>query len=360
VNRHAAGAVEAREVRLSANENPYGPGRWVEAALRDAMRHVAEYPDVAALTRAVADRWAVPETCATVATGADDILRRAVDGTTGAVIAAWPGFGVYRDLAVARDRPFIAASLQADGSASAQALYAAARGEEERGGAPGVLFAANPNNPTGVGTTRASLVDLARRLPAWLVIIDEAYADFRPVPDPERLDTPWPDNAVIARTLSKIYGLAGLRVGYAVGRGWGIEKLRRLGDPIPVGTLSVAAARAALDPANRTRLARVRRAVLGRRAQLMRALADRGFTVWPSETNFVLATPPPPVDADRLALDLRAQGVLVRLGSRLHVPGTIRISVGAGWQHRRLLHALDALLAASGVGARTAGPYNAE
>lgn len=361
MNKDAAGAAEPREVRLSANENPYGPGRLVEAALRDAMRHVAEYPDVGALTRMVAARWEVPETCATVATGADDLLRRAVDLTRGAVVAAWPGFTVYQDLAVARGRPFIAASLAADGSASAQTLYAAAREEEEHGRPPGVLFAANPNNPTGVGTARASLVDLARRLPAWLVVIDEAYADFRPVPDPERLDAPWPDNAVIARTLSKIYGLAGLRVGYAVGQGWGIEGLRRLGDPIPVGTLSVAAARAALDPANRARLARVRAAVLGRRAQLTQALTARGFSVLPSETNFVLATPPPPVDADRLALDLRAQGILVRLGSRLHVPGTIRISVGAGWQHRRLLVALDGLLRTYGAPVQAAaGGYHAE
>lgn len=334
-----------RAVRLSANENPYGPGPVVRHALEAAICRVSEYPDVAALTRAIAARWQVPEGCATVSTGGDDILRRAVEQAEGPVVAAWPGFGVYRDLAVARGRRFEPAALAPDGSADAKALIAVGRALANEG-PPGVILAANPNNPTGKGTDRASLADVARELPGWLVVVDEAYAEFREVPDPEALPAHWPEGAVIARTLSKLYGLAGLRVGYAVGRGWGMERIARYGDAIPVGTLTVAAARAALSAENEAWLRRVRRLVLARRAELARALERRGFSVSPSETNFLLATPPEGVDADTLALGLREQGIMVRLGSRLGVPGTVRISVGAGWQHRALYAALDRAMAA--------------
>lgn len=332
-----------RTIRLSANENPYGPGRLVRRALEGALERVSEYPDVASLTCDIAARWNLPDACATVGTGGDDILRRAVEQTDGPVVAAWPGFGVYRDLADARGRAFVPVTLAGDGSADAANLVAVGRSLSEKG-PPGVIFAANPNNPTGTGTSRDALADVARSLPGWLVIVDEAYAEFRDVPDPETLPTGWPEGAVIARTLSKLYGLAGLRVGYAVGRGWGIERLVRYGDSIPVGTLTVAAARAALAPGNAARLRRVRRLVIARRHELIGALKKRGFSVHPSETNFVLATPPGACDADGMANTLRAMGVMVRMGSRLGVPGTIRISVGAGWQHRALYAALDEVM----------------
>lgn len=341
----------ARTVRLSANENPYGPGRIVKQALAEAIGHVSEYPDVATLASVIATRWDVPPTDVTVGTGGDDLLRRGVEWARGPVVAAWPGFGVYRDLAVARDKPFVAAPLAPDGSASASALIEIGQ-RLSREGPAGVIFAANPNNPTGVATRRGELLRVARALPDWLVVIDEAYAEFRTVPDPEALGDDWPEGSVIARTLSKIYGLAGLRIGYAVGRGWGIAQMVRYGDAIPVGGLTVAAGRAALSPANAPHIARVRRAVIGRRERLVQVLEGRGFSVVPSETNFVLATPPVGFDADIMARGLRGHGVIVRLGSRLSVPGTIRISVGSGWQERALRTALDSVMVRAGPSVR--------
>ena len=335
--------MRTRAVRLSANENPYGPGPRVLHAIQDALGHVSEYPDVAPLIRDLAARWQVPADCVTVGTGGDDLLRRAVDQAPGPVVAAWPGFGVYRVLAEARGKRFVHAELALDGSANPEALIRVGRLLEGEGPA-GVIFAANPNNPTGVATSREALLDVARALPNWLVVIDEAYAEFRDVPDPDVLPEPWPTGAIVVRTLSKVYGLAGLRVGYAVGRGWGIERMVRYGDDIPVGVLTVAAARAALSADNAARVARVRRTVVGRRAELTRELEARGFQVLPSQTNFVLATPPPGLDADALALALRERNILIRLGSRLSVPGRVRISVGSGPQQRALLEALDVVL----------------
>jgi histidinol-phosphate aminotransferase len=177
------------------------------------------------------------------------------------------------------------------------------------------------------------------------VVVDEAYGEFRDVVEPMSGVRDWPENVVVAKTFSKLQALAGLRVGYAVGGGWALSAVARLGDEMAVGTLAAAAARAAL--ADGERLRRVRLASLGRRRQLIAGLRARGFAVRDSQTNFVLARPPAGTEADALRDELWREGIRTRRGADLGAPGHVRISLGSGPEQRALLAAIDRILAES-------------
>jgi len=338
-------------LRLHYNENAYGPSPRVRAAvIRAAHESIHLYPDITALRHDLARMWGVGDEQVTLGAGGDEILRRAVDVTAGAVVSPWPSFSVYPVLARARGRVFDRVALDPAGAADPGALVDAANRQTR----PGTVLLANPNNPTGAARVREDFLAMARRLPGWLVVIDEAYAEFRDEVEPSAGVDTWPENVIVARTMSKLHAVAGMRVGYAVGRGWAVEAVHRIGDEMSVSSLSLAAARAAI--ADTVRLDRVRSAVRGRRAQLTAGLERRGFSVRPSQTNFVLAAPPAGVDVDRLHADLRAAGVWIRRGVDLGVPGTLRVSVGSGPQHRAFFAFLDERLAAAGVGVGAAAP----
>ena len=330
-------------LRLHLNENPYGAGRRVRKALERAAADAHVYPDLKPLCADIAAMWGVDADQVTVGAGGDDILRRAVDVSAGPVVAPWPSFSVYPILARARGRVFATVPPDDHGAADPDTLAELALSQAR----PGTVLLANPNNPTGGGRPREAYIAMARRLPAWLVVVDEAYADFRDVLEPTAGVDTWPENMIVARTLSKLHGLAGLRVGYAVGRGWGIKAVTDMGDEMSVGTLAVAGARASL--ADTARLGRVRAVSLGRRRQMTRLLMDLGFEVGPSETNFLLVRPPEGVDADRLWERLRQEGVRLRRGRDLGVPGALRISLGSGPQVRTLMTVLSRLVAAAGA-----------
>jgi histidinol-phosphate aminotransferase len=330
---------ERGEMRLHLNENPYGPGRRVKAALRHAVAEAHLYPDLLPLRTDIGARWGVGPEEVAVGAGGDDILRRAVDATAGAVVAPWPSFSVYRILASARGRTFATSELTADLAADPAALRRVAEAQ----GRPGTILLANPNNPTGGARPRADYLAIAAALPAWLVVIDEAYGEFRAEVEPQGGVAEWPENVVVAKTFSKLQALAGLRVGYAVGPGWALRAVARMGDEMAVGTMAAAAARAAL--ADASRLARVRALSLGRRRQLTEALRARAFRVGDSQTNFLLAQPPAGIDADELRAALAQEGIRTRRGADLGAPGQIRLSLPSGPQQRLLLATLDRLLA---------------
>jgi histidinol-phosphate aminotransferase len=252
------------------------------------------------------------------------------------VVSPWPSFGVYRSLAEARQRPFVPVPLDARGAPCLPALEEALKGWT---GSSGTVFVANPNNPTGTSVPVEELRAVAARHPRWLWVVDEAYVEFSTQPRGFQACLPLPANVAVVRTFSKVYALAGLRVGYAVGEGWALKALGRLGDPMPVSRPALAAALGALEDTRRRD--RVVRAVRGRREELSQGLQKRGFSVHPSETNFLLVEPPPEVSAEELYGALRREGIRVRRGADLGFPGHLRISVGSGPQHRRLWAVLD-------------------
>lgn len=323
--------------------------RWPDSPV-PAVPHEA-YPDTAPLEAEIADRWACEPTRVIVTAGADDALDRAC----GAYLAAGriavitdptftmlPRYTAMRGADV-RQIPWPSGALPVD------ELTAAA------GTGPGLIAVVTPNNPTGLVATAAELLDLARRCADKLLVVDLAYAEFADV-DPTQVLLAEP-NVLVVRTLSKAWGLAAARVGYALGAVAVIDALRAAGSPYPTAAASLAVARERWRTGAdhvAVRSQRVRR----ERTRLQRLIAAYGLEAPASQANFVLARGP---RAGWLATGLGGLGVSVRDlgpdGTRLSLPGEVA-EFARLWQGCRTALAPEALLLdIDGVIADVGGSY---
>lgn len=333
-------------LKLASNENPLGPSPAGAAAARAAAADLALYPDGAAfdLKAAIAAHHGVDPAMVTVGNGSNELLvllaEAFLEPGTAAVYAQF-AFAVYAlavqatgaDAIVAPARP--AGSQQPwghDAAALAAAVTPATR----------LVFVANPNNPTGTYLNGGELRALLEAIPRdVIVVVDEAYAEYVTATDyPDTL--PWLGalpNLVIARTFSKIHGLAALRVGYAISHPDVAELLNRVRQPFNVNTVAQAAAIAALADAEH--VARSRQVNSHGLRQLTEGLQALGWSVPPSVGNFVLA------DTGRPALPvyeaLLRRGIIVRPVGNYGLPNHLRITVGLPEQNARLLAAVRAL-----------------
>lgn len=337
-------------IKLASNENPLGPPPASIRAISSALGDLALYPDGAAfeLKKALAQRLAVDPAQITVGNGSNELLSLVSETfltpSTEAIYSQY-AFLVY------------ALSVQATGAAARIAPANAAEHAQPFGHdlsamrrlvtpATRLVFIANPNNPTGTwlgaGELRAFIGSLP---PHVLILLDEAYGEYVEGAD-------WPDtlrwleefpNLIVTRTFSKMYALAGLRVGYAVSHPRVAELLNRVRQPFNVNSLAQIAARAALDDS--AHVARSRALNTQGLVQLRDGLRALGWRVSPSAGNFVLA------DTGGAALPwyeklLRA-GVIVRPVANYGLPDHLRITVGLPEQNERLLSALRSLMAGS-------------
>ena len=325
-------------VRLSANENPLGPSpRVVEAIRREAAR-VHLYPDggSSALRDALGRMLGVSPEQIVVGNGADELITLvalAAFDPGDEVVVPQPSFEPYTTgvaIAGALVRPSPLAGYDTD-------LDDVRRRVTERTKA---VFLCSPHNPATTIIRRGPLSAFLDALGADppLIVLDEAYRDF--CDDPE-----YPDGVallaryprlVVLRTLSKIAGLAGLRVGYAVAGIETVNRLNRVRAPYNVNRLGQVAGLAAVEDLEHWE--RTRRLVLEERAFLVAELRRRSIACAPSQANFLLARVTDAVGArDRL---LRA-GILVREGGAVGFPGHLRISIGTREANERLLKAID-------------------
>ena len=275
-----------RSVKLSSNESPFGPLPSVAEAIADAVRDVNRYPDngAAGLTEAIAHRFAVPQEHIAVGCGSVGVTQQLLEavGEPGAeVVYAWRSFEAYPTLADLSAATSVRVPLHNethDLNAMAQAIAPRTR----------VVFVCNPNNPTGTVVHTAGLTEFVDRVPAdCLVVLDEAYAEYvrdPDVPDGIELYRDRPNVAVL-RTFSKAYGLAGLRVGFMVAHPAVAGAVRKTMLPFTVNGIAQAAAVASLD-AEGELLERVA-VVVKERARVRDELLAQGWTVPPTEANFV-------------------------------------------------------------------------
>lgn len=337
-------------VKLASNENPLGPSPRALAAIQGALGRLHTYPDGNgfALKEALAARHGVSPSQITLGNGSNEILEL--------VARTWlaPGRNaVYSRYAFAV-YPLVVQAVSAEGRV-AEALpadsaqpyghdldaMAALVDEDTR-----VVFVANPNNPTGTWLTAEALERFLRRVPAeTLVVVDEAYAEY--VEDPEYPDaTQWVDrfpNLVVTRTFSKIFGLAGLRLGYSVSSPAVADLLNRARQPFNVNSLAQVAGLAAL--AALADLEHVAESVEVNRSgmsQVGLGLRERGLDFIPSVGNFLAIQVGQPAGAiyDRL---LR-QGVIVRPVANYGLPTHLRVTIGTAAENERFLQALDSAL----------------
>ncbi|HJL20347.1 MAG TPA: histidinol-phosphate transaminase [Sandaracinaceae bacterium LLY-WYZ-13_1] len=327
-------------VKLASNENPMGPAPAAVEAMRAHANEVHRYPDAAAyaLRRDLAAHHDVEMDEIVMGNGSNeliDLICRTYAGPQDHGVIGVPSFVCYHLGLTAANVPFDAVPLRDHLYWDLDAMLEKVRPETK------LFFVANPNNPTGTHVGREALVKLLKELPEQVVaVLDEAYVQFADADDYlsalELRDLR--ERLIVLRTFSKAYGLAANRVGYAIGPTEIVSYLHRVRAPFNVGTLGQVAARAAL-----TDQAYVDRYVAmnaEQRARLTEELTGLGFTVAPSQANFVFVDFGRP---NREVYDrLLRQGVIVR---PMPAPvGTwIRITVGLPEENDRLLAAVREL-----------------
>jgi histidinol-phosphate aminotransferase len=333
-------------IRLSANENPLGPSPLAVAAMRAEAYRAHLYPDggAPALRDAVAAVLGVAPAQLLFGNGGDEIITlvaQALLDPGDEVVLPEPAFEPYATSARLSDARVIASPLR-----------------DYRIDLPDVLrrltprtklvFLSSPHNPTGTALPRDAWQTFVARCPEdVLILLDEAYIDFveAPAAAADGLATlgTRPQGLVLLRTFSKIAGLAGLRVGYAVADPAVIEMLERVREPFNVGRLAqVGAAAAIRDAAHREA---TRRLVWTEKRRLYAALDARGLGYAPTDANFLVVRLER--ESGPVVAAMRARGVLVRDGAQVGLPGHLRISIGTPRQNAAMLAALDAALASA-------------
>ncbi len=318
---------------LASNECPTEPFPEVQAVIAEAARTVHRYPETNAhyLVEALAERHQISADHLWVAPGSTGVLMSialAACGPGTSVVFADPSFVVYRMAALVAGAEPIAVPLDSEWRLDPAALAAAIRSDTN------VLYYCNPNNPTGTYTTAADTERLVELVPDRVtIVIDEAYFEYVDAPD---YATAVPlavsrDNVIVTRTFSKVYGLAGMRIGYAIGQPETIRSLRRPQPPYATTALAQAAAIEALRHPDLVEH-RAKDNAAGR-AHLTDFLRDLGETVIDSQTNFILWEPR--LDPAAIAAALITRGIMVRpMGPWL------RITIGTEEENRRCAAAI--------------------
>lgn len=324
-------------VKLASNENPLGPSPKALAALAEAAATLHRYPDGGAfrLRGALAERWKVTPEHVILGNGSDEIiglLARTFLAPGDEAVMADQTFVIYRmEVTAAHARPVIVPLKDGRHALAAMADAVTPRTR--------LLFVCNPNNPTGTMVGGAEVDALMARVPDDVVVVfDEAYYEYvtsRDFPDSlEYVRRGRP--VVVLRTFSKVYGLAGLRIGYGLTTPEVAGYLNRIRPPFNANSLAQRAALAALD--DEDHVARSRALNAKEREALRRGLEALGFSPLPSETNFLYFDSGR--DGRAVFEALLREGVIIR-----HIEGRmLRVTVGLPEENRRFLDALRAIL----------------
>jgi len=334
------GIPEPEIVKLASNENPLGMSPKARAAMLAALDELARYPDANgfSLKAALSARHDVPLDWITLGNGSNDILEMAasvfLEPGKSAVFSQY-GFIVYAQATQRIGATAIVVPAR-DYGHDLDAMLAAIRPDTT------LLFLANPNNPTGTYLTAEAIDAFLDRVPAHVaVVIDEAYDEYLP---PEmRQDSVARvrrhANVILSRTFSKAYGLAGLRVGYAVSRPEIADYLNRIRQAFNVGTVAQAAAIGALsDQEFLDETYRMNRAGM---ATIEAALDGLGIPYVRSYGNFILARVG---DAAGINAGLLKRGVIVRPVAGYGLPEWLRISIGTAPENHRFIAALTEIV----------------
>jgi len=326
--------------KLGSNENPLGLSPRVRDALIRSLDRIHHYPDgdCTRLRRRLADRLGLTPAHLCCANGVDNVLTCVglayLDPGERCVLGA-PTYTAYRSLARLLGAVPVEIPLR-DWRYDVPATAEAARGAK-------AVIVCNPNNPTGTILRHEELEGLVDRIPQdVLIVLDEAYAEWADdpgFPDAVALLRRHP-NLVVLRTFSKIYGLAGLRVGYAIAAPEIVGALNQVREPFPVDRLAQVAAEAVLDDEPYVRAA-FENNQKGK-AFLAAAFAELGLRSLPSQANFILVDLARP--AAEVADRLLERGVIIRPGPIWRLPTWARVTIGTPEDNARLIAALSAVL----------------
>jgi histidinol-phosphate aminotransferase len=323
-------------VKLASNENPYGTSPKAADAIRAAAERAYAYPKTAHvdLTAAVAERWGVDPEQIWLAAGADGALdylaRAAIDPGDGVLVPS-PGFAYYPMSAryhhgAVREYPL---RKTEEFALTADAVLTPYEGER-------VVYLTTPHNPTGAWIGLEGIEEIARGVDdETLVVVDEAYGEFNEEPSAVSLLETY-DNVAVTRTFSKAYGLAGLRIGYAVVPPAWADAYAKVNTPFAANEIACRAGLAALD--DEEHVERTVETADWARAYIREKL---DAPTWESRGNFVLADVG---DAAAVSDALEARGVIVRDCTSFGLPGCIRITCGSKPETRRAVSEANDIL----------------
>lgn len=328
-------------LKLASNENPLGPSRLAVKAMRKYLKEINLYPDDGCylLGKRLALHLGVGEDQLIFGNGSVEIIDFVIKSFVAPgdhVVMADQAFIMYKIAAKVADAKVTAVPLKNythDLEAMAQAVTPQTR----------VVFIANPNNPTGTMFNQEQARDFLKKVPeSCLVVFDEAYYEYIARPDfPQSVgllaDHP---NLIVLRTFSKIYGLAGMRVGYGIGHPGLVAAIRKVRLPFNVGLIAQVACQAALDDVRHLETSRQTndqgKEFLYRQFEKMR------MSYVPSEGNFILIDPG--IDSDLTFLELQKLGVIVRPVKNYGFPTALRVTVGSMRQNKKLVRSLRLVL----------------
>jgi len=329
--------------KLSSNENPFEPLPGIVDVVAATAQEINRYPDASALAlrERLAERYGVTADEVIVGAGSVSLIAQFIAAAAGPgdeVVYSWRSFEAYPGLVTVAGATSVRVPNRDDHGHDLDTMAAAITDRTR------VVIVCSPNNPTGVIVTAAEFEALMSRVPAdVLVLLDEAYIEF--VRDEASVDGRTligkHHNLVILRTFSKAYGLAGLRVGYAIGPVPILDAARATAIPLGVTAASSAAALASLEPAAEAELLARVETIAGRRVALRNALVEQGWPVPEAHGNFVWL---PTGEATAEVAERLFDAGLV---TRAFAPEGIRISVGEPESVDTLLRILGELVPAS-------------
>jgi histidinol-phosphate aminotransferase len=330
----------AHPIKLSSNEGAFGPPPGVAEALSRAMPEAHRYPDGGAtkLRAAIGARFGLDPHRIVCGAGSDDLiylLCHIFGGAGTELVMTAHGFSIYAIAGRLAGCTIVQVpehELTADVDAILAAITPATR----------LVFLANPNNPTGTFLPMAEVDRLRAGLPDHvLLVLDAAYAEYldRPDYDPGTALVDATDNTVMTRTFSKMFGMGGLRLGWAYAPTAVVDLLNRARSPFNVSGFAHDAGIAALAAPGWIEHCRAHNTA--ERARVTGVLTQAGLRVTPSEANFVLADFGSPARAEAADAHLRANGLIVRRVGGYGLPHCLRITIGTAEENDLLLAALQ-------------------
>ena len=333
----AAVAGVANVVKLSSNENPFGPSGKAKEAFQRSVHQIHRYPstDHLPLRTAIAEVHGLDAARVICGVGSDEIITflcQAYAGPKDEVVFTEHGFLMYRisTLAVGATPVEVA---ERDRTTDVDAILRACNRRTK------LVFIANPNNPTGTMISAAEVARLADGMPPQaILVLDGAYAEYVDAFDGGLAMIEARSNIVMTRTFSKIYGLGGLRVGWGYGPKDIIDVLNRLRGPFNLSNTALDVAEAAVR--DQDHVARCRADNSRMRHWLALALAELGIPSDTSMTNFILARFSSKEEAEDCDTFLQNQGLIVRRVAGYKLPHCLRITIGDESSCRRVAHAI--------------------
>jgi len=327
-------------IKLASNENPLGPSRLGLAAMRQAIKQVNLYPDGNAfyLKQKLAAKLGVTPASLILGNGSNEVIEmvgHALLEPGAEVVVSQYCFAVYPIVTALFGAKLVVVPAK-NYAHDLDAMLAAITPNTR------VVFVANPNNPTGTTASREELARFVNAVPPdVLLALDEAYIEFldEPLDLLPVIRNGSKPNLLLMRTFSKIYGLAGLRIGYGVGHPDFIAALEKIRQPFNINMVAQAGALAALDDTKHVE--KTRKINLRGLKLYAKAFRKLGLEFIPSQANFILVKVG---DGQRVFVELQKLGVIVRPMGGYQLPEWVRISIGTPKENARCLEALKTVL----------------